>query len=106
MKTNPDSRPIIEIGEANFESEVLRWKQPVLVAFSAAWSRPCQILDAVTTRPQDHLAFCSRDLALLNSDEHKFKHTRRQVNQSRKGTPQRLSWAAHRIHNGKRLEKQ
>src|SRR5438876_2343600 len=47
MKTNPDSRPIIEIGEANFESEVLRWKQPVLVAFSAAWSRPCQILDSV-----------------------------------------------------------
>ena len=39
--------PIIEIGEANFESEVLRWKQPVLVAFSAAWSRPCQILDSV-----------------------------------------------------------
>ena len=47
MKTNPDSRPIIEIGEANFESEVLRWKQPVLVAFSAAWSRPCQILNSV-----------------------------------------------------------
>ena len=47
MKTNPDSRPIIEIGEANFESEVLRWKQPVLVACSAAWSRPCQILDSV-----------------------------------------------------------
>ena len=47
MKTNPDSRPIIEISEANFESEVLRWKQPVLVAFSAAWSRPCQILDSV-----------------------------------------------------------
>src|SRR6266853_525032 len=47
MKTNPDSRPIIEIGEANFESQVLRWKQPVLVAFSAAWSRPCQILDSV-----------------------------------------------------------
>src|SRR5207244_9941667 len=33
--------------EANFESEVLRWKQPVLVAFSAAWSRPCRILDSV-----------------------------------------------------------
>jgi len=47
MKMNPDNRPIIEIGEANFESEVLRWKQPVLVAFSAAWSRPCQILDSV-----------------------------------------------------------
>src|SRR2546422_8171799 len=47
MKTNPDNRPIIEIGEANFESEVIRWKQPVLVAFSAAWSRPCRILDSV-----------------------------------------------------------
>jgi len=47
MKTNPDNTLIIEIGEANFESEVLRWKQPVLVAFSAAWSRPCRILDSV-----------------------------------------------------------
>ena len=47
MKTNPDNRPIIEIGEANFELEVLRWKQPVLVAFSAARSRPCRTLDSV-----------------------------------------------------------
>ena len=47
MNTNPDNGPIIEIGEANFECEVLRWKQPVLVAFSAAWSRPCRILDSV-----------------------------------------------------------
>ena len=47
MKTNPNNGPIIEIDDANFESEVLRWKQPVLVAFSAAWSRPCQILDSV-----------------------------------------------------------
>ena len=47
MNTSPDNGSIIEIGEANFESEVLRWKQPVLVAFSAAWSRPCQILNSV-----------------------------------------------------------
>ena len=47
MKMNQEKKPIIEIGEANFESEVLRWKQPVLVAFSAAWSRPCRILDSV-----------------------------------------------------------
>jgi len=47
MKANPDNSAIIEIGEANFESEVLRWKQPVLVTFSATWSRPCQILDSV-----------------------------------------------------------
>src|SRR6266567_4000544 len=47
MKMNQEKKPIIEIGEANFECEVLRWKQPVLVAFSAAWSRPCRILDSV-----------------------------------------------------------
>jgi thioredoxin 1 len=46
MKMNQKKKPIIEIGEANFESEVLRWQQPVLVAFSAAWSRPCRILDS------------------------------------------------------------
>ena len=47
MNTNPDNGLIIEIDEANFESEVLKWELPVLVAFSAAWSRPCQILDSV-----------------------------------------------------------
>jgi len=47
MKANPANKPTVEIGEANFEPEVLRWKQPVLVAFSSAWSRPCQILDSV-----------------------------------------------------------
>ena len=47
MNTSQNKIPIIEIGEANFESEVLRWKQSVLVAFSADWSRPCQILDSV-----------------------------------------------------------
>ena len=44
---------IVEIGEANFESEVLRSKQPVLVAFFAPWSRACQtvrpVLDEVAT---------------------------------------------------------
>ena len=38
---------IVEIGEGNFESEVLQSKQPVLVEFSAAWSRPCHVLDSV-----------------------------------------------------------
>ena len=47
MKTNSDNGPIIVIDEANFESEVLRWNQPVLVAFSAGWSRPCQVLGSV-----------------------------------------------------------
>ena len=47
MNTSQNKIPIIEIGEANFESAVLRWKQPVLVAFSAAWSRLCRNLDSV-----------------------------------------------------------
>ncbi len=38
-----------------------------------------------STRQQHHLAFRSPDFALLNSDEHKFKHTLRQVNQSGNG---------------------
>ena len=44
---------IVEIGEANFESEVLQSKQPVLVAFFAPWSRACQtvrpVLDEIVT---------------------------------------------------------
>jgi thioredoxin 1 len=44
---------IVEIGEVNFEVEVLQSKQPVLVAFFAPWSRACQtvgpVLDEVAT---------------------------------------------------------
>ena len=61
MNASHNKIPIIEIGEANFEPEVLRWKQPVLVAFSAAWSLPCRILNS------HNLANCSRDLVVLNS---------------------------------------
>jgi len=69
MKTNPDNRPIIEIGEANFESEVLSWKQPVLVAFSAAWSRPCQTLDPVL---EEVAAACAGRVKVvkINADNH------------------------------------
>ena len=67
MKTNPDNKPIIEIGEANFESEVLRWKQPVLVAFSAAWSRPCQILDSVLEQVAVVCAECVK-VVKINAD--------------------------------------
>ena len=69
MNTNPDKGPIIEIGEANFESEVLRWKQPVLVAFSATWSRPCRILDAVL---EEVAAACDGrgKVVRINADNH------------------------------------
>ena len=37
--------PIIEIDEANFETEVLKSSQPVLVEFATGWSLPSMMLD-------------------------------------------------------------
>jgi thioredoxin 1 len=36
-----------EVGEGNFDSEVLRCKQPALVVFGASWSKPCQVVQSV-----------------------------------------------------------
>ena len=47
MNTSPDKTPTVHVGEASFESEVLKSELPVLAAFWAPWSRPCQVLDAV-----------------------------------------------------------
>lgn len=47
MNASQHQSRIVEIGEANFESEVLNSKQPVLVAFGASWSRPCHVIDSV-----------------------------------------------------------
>ena len=38
-------RPIIEIDEANFETEVLKSNQPVLVEFATGWSLPSMMFD-------------------------------------------------------------
>ena len=37
----------MKVGEADFRSQVLKSRQPVLVAFLAPWSRPCQVLATV-----------------------------------------------------------
>jgi thioredoxin 1 len=36
-----------EINEPEFETEVLRCAQPVLVGFLAGWSKPCQLMEPV-----------------------------------------------------------
>ena len=67
MNENQNKTPTVEIGEANFEAEVLRSKQPVLVEFWAPWSRPCRILDLVL----DELAAAraaSVKIAKVNAD--------------------------------------
>jgi thioredoxin 1 len=45
--------PILEINEPDFEREVLQSRQPVLVNFWAAWSRPCQVLGPVLEEVAD-----------------------------------------------------
>jgi thioredoxin 1 len=38
-------RPILQLDEANFETEVLKSSQPVLVEFATGWSLPSMMLD-------------------------------------------------------------
>jgi thioredoxin 1 len=56
---------IVDVDEGNFQSVVLDSRQPVLVAFLASWSRPCQILGAVL----DELAStCAESASIVKVD--------------------------------------
>jgi thioredoxin 1 len=65
---NADHALIAEIGETNFESEVVDSDRPVLVAFLAPWSRPCHIIRPVL---DDVAAACASSVKVvtINADD-------------------------------------
>ncbi len=42
-----ETQTTLEVSETDFEREVVQAALPVLVAFEAPWSKPCQILHSV-----------------------------------------------------------
>jgi len=68
MNSNQSNARILEMQQGDFEEEVLRSKQPVLVEFWAAWSRPCQVLESVLN---DIAATCGGKLKIvkINADD-------------------------------------
>lgn len=68
MNVKGKGAPIVLLREADFEVEVLRSKQPVLVVFWAPWSRPCQVLEPVLQELASTLAGKARVVS-VNADE-------------------------------------
>ena len=65
---NAQYDPLPVISAADFKAKVLESRQPVLVEFWAAWSRPSQILDSVL---RELASACERDLKVVkvNADD-------------------------------------
>lgn len=57
---------VMELGDAEFQREVLESKQPVLVDFTAAWCPPCRILapviEALATEYQGRMKVAKLDV--------------------------------------------
>ena len=68
MNSNRDRTPTVEVGEENFQSEVLNCNQPVLVVFWAPWSQPCRILEPVLDEVAIACAGCAK-VAKISADD-------------------------------------
>ncbi len=68
MNGKADGAPIAALTESNFEAEVLPSEQPVVVAFWAPWSRPCQAFEPVLQELASALAGKAK-VGKVNADE-------------------------------------
>jgi thioredoxin 1 len=51
-------KPIVEVTETNFETEVLKSRQPVLVELATGWSFPSMTLDGALDEIADEFVDC------------------------------------------------
>jgi len=68
MNSDENKVRIVEIGEANFSTEVVQSKRPVLVAFLAPWSQPFEVLRPVLDEVASAFAG-SVKVTWVNADE-------------------------------------
>ena len=68
MNTRRNEERLLEVGNTNFESEVLDSKQPVLVVFCAPWSKACRVLRPVLDKVM-RASSGSVKFVKINSDE-------------------------------------
>jgi len=66
-----NQNPSVRMDETNFESQVLQSKLPVLVAFYAPWSRPCQILNSSLDQIVPLCAGRAK-VVRVNADDHPY----------------------------------
>lgn len=50
------SKNVVAVNDLNFDSEVLKSNQPVLVDFTATWCGPCKVLSPVVDSLADEFA--------------------------------------------------